>query len=142
VKKVYSDSQTINGATMNRKILYIDDNRQNLRLMQKMLNSAGYDVLEATDGISGIAAAHRELPSLILMDINLPGEDGYEVTARIKATPELAGIPVVAVTANSMQGDRERCLAAGCDAYIAKPITKSELLSTVSQYVKRNIVLF
>ena len=121
---------------MGTRILYIEDNPQNLRLVRKMLNMAGYDMLEARDGLSGVAVAARELPDLILMDINLPDINGLEATARLKASPQLAWIPVIALTANAMHGDRENCIAAGCDGYIPKPITRSELLSTVSFFLE------
>jgi CheY-like chemotaxis protein len=120
---------------MPRPILYVEDNPQNMRLVRKMLMSAGYQVIEAFDGFSGLEAVAAERPSLILLDINLPDIDGLEVTARIKSDPELASIPVVALTANAMHGDRERCLAAGCDGYIPKPITKNELLTTVAHFL-------
>ncbi|MBI1256789.1 MAG: response regulator [Chloroflexi bacterium] len=120
---------------MNHPILYVEDNPQNMRLVRKMLMSAGYQVIEAFDGFSGLEAVETEHPSLILMDVNLPDIDGLEVTARIKSDPDLAAIPVVALTANAMHGDRERCLAAGCDGYIPKPITKNELLTTVAYFL-------
>jgi two-component system, cell cycle response regulator DivK len=121
---------------MPARILCVEDNPQNMRLVRKMLNSAGYEVIEAVDGASGFAAAH-EMPDLILMDVNLPDIDGLEVTTRIKANPDLAHISVIALTANAMHGDRERCLAAGCDGYIPKPVTKSELLSTVGHFLNQ-----
>jgi CheY-like chemotaxis protein len=124
---------------MTGRILYIEDNPQNLRLVRKMLNLAGYDMLEATDGLSGVALAAREMPDLILMDINLPDINGLEATARLKASPQLSWIPVIALTANAMHGDRETCIAAGCDGYIPKPITKSELLSTVSFFLETSL---
>jgi two-component system cell cycle response regulator DivK len=120
---------------MTNQILYVEDNPQNMRLVRKMLTSAGYQVIEAFDGFSGLQAVAEERPSLILLDINLPDIDGLEVTARIKSDPELALIPIVALTANAMHGDRERCLSAGCDGYIPKPITKNELLTTVAHFL-------
>ncbi len=120
---------------MGAKILYIEDNPQNMRLVRKMLNIGGYEMVEATDGLSGVAIAAREVPDLILMDINLPDIDGLEATARLKASPQLAHIPVVALTANAMHGDRERFIAAGCDGYLAKPVTKNELLNTVAHFL-------
>jgi two-component system cell cycle response regulator DivK len=120
---------------MSNQILYVEDNPQNMRLVRKMLTSAGYQVIEAFDGFSGLQAVAEERPSLILLDINLPDIDGLEVTARIKSDPELALIPIVALTANAMHGDRERCLSAGCDGYIPKPITKNELLTTVAHFL-------
>ena len=120
---------------MSMKILCVEDNPQNMRLVRKILNGAGYEVVEAVDGISGIEVTLREQPRLILMDVNLPDIDGLEVTMRLKGMPEVSHIPVIALTANAMHGDRERCLAAGCNGYVPKPITKSELLLTVAQYV-------
>jgi two-component system cell cycle response regulator DivK len=117
------------------KILYIEDNPQNMRLVRKMLAGGGYEMLEACDGLSGLCIAAREKPDLILMDINLPDIDGMEATARLRSDPELAPIPVIALTANAMHGDRERFIAAGCDGYIAKPVTRTELLSAVAQYL-------
>ena len=117
------------------KILYIEDNPQNMRLVRKMLKLGGYDMIEAADGLTGVAVAAREMPDLILMDINLPDIDGLEATARLKASPDLAPIPVIALTANAMQGDRERFIAAGCDGYLAKPVTKNELLNTVAHFL-------
>lgn len=117
------------------RILYIEDNPQNMRLVGKMLKIGGYEMLEAVDGLSGVAAAAREKPDLILMDINLPDIDGLEATSRIKANPDTATIPVVALTANAMHGDRERFMASGCDGYLAKPVTKNELLNTVAHFL-------
>lgn len=120
---------------MMAKILYIEDNPQNMRLVRKMLKLGGYDMIEAADGLTGVAVAAREMPDLILMDINLPDIDGLEATARLKASPDLAPIPVIALTANAMHGDRERFIAAGCDGYLAKPVTKNELLNTVAHFL-------
>jgi len=117
------------------RILYIEDNPQNMRLVSKMLKIGGYDMIEAVDGLSGVAVAAREKPDLILMDINLPDIDGLEATARLKADPTLAHIPVIALTANAMHGDRERFIASGCDGYLAKPVTKNELINTVNHFL-------
>lgn len=124
---------------MTAKILYIEDNPQNMRLVRKILRSAGYDVLEATEGLSGVALAAREVPDLILMDINLPDINGLEATSRLKASPQLSWIPVIAVTANAMHGDRENCIAAGCDGYLAKPVMKNELLQTVATFLGQSV---
>jgi two-component system, cell cycle response regulator DivK len=118
-------------------ILCVEDNPQNMRLVRKILAGAGYQVIEAVDGLSGLQAIEEQMPDLVLIDINLPDIDGLEVTARIKAIPSLAVIPVVALTANAMHGDRERCLAAGCSGYVPKPITKNELLTTVAHFIKQ-----
>ncbi len=118
-----------------RRILYIEDNPQNMRLVRKMLSVGGYEILEASDGTSGLQMAFDERPDLILMDINLPDIDGMEITMRIKADPSTRHIPIVALTANAMYGDRERFTAAGCDGYLAKPVTKNELLTTIAQFL-------
>ncbi len=118
------------------KILYVEDNPQNMRLVRKILMAAGYEVIEATNGLSGVATAEREKPDLILMDVNLPDINGLEATSRLKANPPVAAIPIIALTANAMHGDRENCLAAGCDGYLAKPVMKNELLNTVALFLK------
>ena len=121
------------------RILYVEDNPQNMRLVRKILVAAGYDVIEATNGLSGIAMAEQEKPDLILMDVNLPDINGLEATTRLKASPH-AAIPIIALTANAMHGDRENCLAAGCDGYLAKPVMKNELLNTVALFLKHSPV--
>jgi two-component system cell cycle response regulator DivK len=120
---------------MAMRILCVEDNPQNMRLVRKILTSAGYEVLEAVDGMSGIQIAQAEHPNLILMDVNLPDIDGLEATTRLKSHTAMANIPVIALTANAMHGDRERCLAAGCNGYVPKPITKNELLNTVAHFL-------
>jgi two-component system, cell cycle response regulator DivK len=123
---------------MTARILCVEDNPQNMRLVRKILKSQGYIVLEAEDGTSGLTMAETEKPDLILMDVNLPDIDGLEVTRRIKAQDHLHHIPIVALTANAMFGDEERCLAAGCDGYIAKPVSKQKLLSNLTSYLDPN----
>ncbi|MFN8374624.1 MAG: response regulator [Anaerolineae bacterium] len=130
-----TSNQVICGENMPGKILCVEDNPQNMRLVRKMLGSVGYNILEASDGLSGLRIAAEEMPDLILMDINLPDIDGMEATQRIKADTLLAHIPVIALTANAMPGDRERFLQAGCDGYLSKPITKSELIALVGHFV-------
>lgn len=121
---------------MGAKILYIEDNPGNRMLVQRILLVEDYDVFEAEDGPTGIEIALREKPDLILMDMNLPDLDGYEMTRRIRAIPELAHIPIIAMTANVMQGDREKTLAAGCSGYIPKPIDVDELPNQVARFLK------
>src|SRR4030095_13520136 len=104
------------------KILYIEDNRENRMLVRAIMEAEGYSIVGAEDGLSGIEAAVREEPALILLDVNLPGIDGYEVVAVIKSFPAFATTPVLALTAYAMDGDRQRTLVAGCDGYIQKPI--------------------
>jgi two-component system, cell cycle response regulator DivK len=119
------------------KILYVEDNPQNMRLVRKILVAAGYEVIEATNGLAGIASAERDNPDLILMDVNLPDINGLEATSRLKAMPVVSEIPIIALTANAMHGDRENCIAAGCDGYLAKPVMKNELLNTVALFLKQ-----
>ncbi len=121
---------------MGAKILYIEDNPGNRTLVQRILLVEDYDVFEAEDGPTGIEIALREKPDLILMDMNLPDIDGYELTRRMRAIPELAHIPIIAMTANVMQGDREKTLAAGCSGYIPKPIDVDELPNQVARFLK------
>jgi len=125
---------------MTARILCIEDNPNNMRVVRKYLNMAGYIPLEATDGTSGLAMAASEVPDLILMDINLPDMSGVEVTAKIKAIPKLAHIPIIALTANAMYGDRERFLAEGCDGYVAKPVMYLELVNMISLYLNRRTI--
>lgn len=117
---------------MKKRVLYVEDNALNLRLVRKILQAAGYDVLEAMDGLTGVALAAAHTPDLILMDMNLPDIDGITATHHIKSNPQTTHIPVIALTANSMHGDRERFIAAGCDGYVPKPIAKNELLTIMS----------
>jgi two-component system cell cycle response regulator DivK len=118
------------------RILCIEDNPQNMRLVRKLLKHEGYEVLEAEDGLSGVHMAEHEKPDLILMDINLPDIDGLEATRRIKAQADLHPIPIVALTANAMYGDEERCLAAGCNGYVSKPVNKAKLLDVVTEFLQ------
>jgi CheY-like chemotaxis protein len=120
-----------------RRILYVEDNFQNKRLVKKVLVAKGYEVLEAEDGLQGIAIAARERPDLILMDINMPGIDGMEATSRLKSSPDLSHIPIIALTANAMRGDRERILAAGCDDYLQKPVDNTKLVELIERFLKQ-----
>jgi len=117
-------------------ILYIEDNPENRLLVKRVLEAEGYQVVEADSGSTGLQKAERLKPNLVLMDINLPEIDGYELTHRLKQMPHLAGVPVVAMTANVMKGDRERTLAAGCDGYIQKPIDVDQLPLQVARFMQ------
>ena len=117
------------------KLLYIEDNSENRMLVRAILEAEGYTIVEAEDGLSGIEAAVREEPVLILLDVNLPGIDGYEVVSVIKAFPALASTPVVALTAYAMEGDRQRTLVAGCDGYIQKPIDVDTFPRQVEEFL-------
>ncbi len=115
-------------------ILYADDNPRNHDFVRLALRSEDVRLLEAADGQAAIDIALRERPDVILMDINMPEINGLEATRRLKAMPDMAHTPIIALTANSMPGDRETCLAAGCDAYLIKPIIRHELLNTIHQF--------
>lgn len=119
---------------MPKRILYVEDNFQNKRLVRKILTAKGYEVLEADNGEAGVSMALEEGPDLILMDISIPGIDGIEATRQIKENPQTKSIPIVALTANAMRGDRERFLAAGCDDYLPKPISTPDLLRVIGEY--------
>src|SRR5215475_12651352 len=113
------------------KILYVEDNDDNVYMLKNRLTRAGFTVLIATDGAQGIAMAASEQPDLILMDLTLPKVDGEEATRRIKADPATRRIPVIALTANAMSGDREKALAAGCDDFDTKPVELPRLLDKI-----------
>lgn len=115
------------------RILVIEDNPANMALAAAVLGTQGHAVLQATNAREGIALAGRELPDLILVDVELPGMDGLEATAIIKRTAATSRIPIVALTASAMKGDRARCHAAGCDGYMTKPFEYRELLDLVSR---------
>jgi len=119
-----------------RRILYVEDDPVARLLVQRVLKTEGYEVLEAEDGLSGIESARRLRPDLILMDINMPDMDGYAVTTRLKSLEETRDIPVIALTANVMLGDREMSLAAGCDGYIAKPIDIDALPGQIAAFLE------
>jgi len=117
------------------KILYIEDNPENRMLVRAILESEGYTVVDAEDGLAGIEAAVREEPALILLDVNLPAIDGYEVVAILKSFPAFANTPVVALTAYAMEGDRQRTLVAGCEGYIQKPIDVDAFPRQVEEFL-------
>ncbi|MFN2271580.1 MAG: response regulator [Anaerolineae bacterium] len=121
-----------------KTVLYIEDNFHNRRIVRKILQSQGYSLIEAEDGISGLAMVQELKPPLVLLDIGLPGMDGLEVVGRIKADEALREIPVIALTASAMRGDRERFLAAGCDDYLSKPVQAMELINMVGAYYPSN----
>jgi two-component system cell cycle response regulator DivK len=118
-------------------ILYVEDNFDNRVLIRRVLESEGYEMTEASDAEDAMQKIHSVRPNLILMDINMPGVDGYALTARIKATPGFAAVPIVAVTANVMRGDREKSLEAGCDGYIQKPIDIDILSQQIERFLAR-----
>ncbi len=120
---------------MNKSILVIEDQEDNRRILRDLLTSAGYEVIETTTGEAGVTSAETHRPDLILMDIDLPGIDGYEATRRIKANPHLRQIPIIAVTSYGLSGDDIKAFEAGCDAYLSKPYSPRELLAKIREYL-------
>jgi len=117
-----------------RKLLYVEDNEDNLYMLQLWFDVLGdYEILSARDGAAGIAMAAAERPDLILMDLNLPEIDGWEATRRLKADPATCDIPIIALSAHAMAGDREKALATGCDDFDTKPIEFDRLLAKIEQ---------
>ena len=121
-----------------RKILVVEDNQDNREMVVKVLKFHGYQVVEAVDGEEAIEKAKSENPDLILLDIYLPKMDGYEATKILKRDGRLKDIPVIALTAHAMKGNREEALAAGCDGYIPKPIDVRELPKQIQHFLKPN----
>ncbi|MBI3031293.1 MAG: response regulator [Candidatus Rokubacteria bacterium] len=120
---------------MSRRVLVVEDHEENRRIMRDLLTSAGYEMIEAVTGEDGVTLAERERPDLILMDIQLPGLDGYEATRRIKANPALRAIPIIAVTSYALSGDDVKAREAGCNDYVTKPFSPRALLAKIRQYV-------
>ncbi len=122
---------------MKQNVLYIEDNADNMMLVQRALESRGYHLLKAMKGLDGVATAENEKVDLILLDINLPDIDGYEVAQRLRSSPkrELSRVPIIAVTANALKGDAQKALDAGCDVYMAKPINIRELWARVAGFL-------
>jgi two-component system, cell cycle response regulator DivK len=118
-------------------ILYVEDNDDNVYMMRGRLTRAGFTVVVAPDGEGGVAMAASEAPDLILMDLRLPGIDGWEATRRLKAAGETKNIPVVALSAHAMAGDREKALAAGCDDYDTKPVDFRRLLEKIQSILTK-----
>lgn len=118
-------------------ILYVEDNPDNRMLIRRVLTAEGYTVHEAPDAHAALDLLKTLHPDLILMDINMPDMDGYTLTAHIRALPNLGLIPIVALTANVMRGDRERSLEAGCDGYIQKPVDIDTLTQQIERFLKR-----
>lgn len=119
-----------------KNILLVEDNAVNRRLAGFILRSQGYQVSEATSAQEAFEMLKTERPDLIVMDIQLPGKDGLEITKELKGQPETADIPVIAVTSYAMKGDREKALAAGCSGYVTKPIDKTIFLAEIGRYLK------
>ena len=123
--------------TLNYNVLYIEDNPDNTMLVRRALEARGYKLLHSVTGINGVNMAETEEVSLILLDINLPDIDGYEVARRLRSSSKraLSTIPIIAITANALKGDAEKALNAGCDVYMSKPINIRELWARVEAFV-------
>lgn len=120
---------------MTPRILYIEDNEQNLYLVTFILQAHGWTVLQARSGEEGLVLAEREHPNLILLDIQLPVMDGYEIARRLRLLPELKRTPMVALTSYAMMGDREKALESGCDGYIEKPINPDTFVAQLEPFL-------
>ena len=121
---------------MSKRILVVEDHEENRRIVRDLLTSAGLEMIEAHTGEDGVRLAESERPDLILMDIQLPGLDGYEATRRIKANPALRSIPIIAVTSYALSGDEMKAREAGCDDYVAKPFSPRALLAKIREHLK------
>ena len=119
------------------KVLVVEDNEVNQQVIARLLRFRGFEVLVVGDGAEGVAAALAELPDVILMDMSLPGMNGWEATRQIKAQPATQAIPVIALTAHAMVGDREQALAAGCDDYDVKPVDIDRLVAKIEAQLAR-----
>ena len=119
------------------KILLVEDNEMNRDMLSRRLERRGYEVVIAVDGAEGVDKAGTEAPALILMDMSLPGVDGWDATRRIKAAPATRAIPVIALTAHAMSGDRERAVEAGCDDFDTKPVDLARLLGKIEALLAR-----
>jgi two-component system cell cycle response regulator DivK len=120
------------------KILLVEDNEMNRDMLTRRLQRRGYEVVVAVDGAQGLAMAQSETPAIVLMDISLPVLDGWEATRRLKMAPETKSIPVIALTAHAMTGDRERCIEAGCDDFDTKPVEIARLVGKIETLLQRS----
>jgi len=123
---------------MSKTILYVEDNEFNLKIVRQLLSRTSYRLIEAMDGESGVATAQRELPDLILMDVQLPKLSGLEATRQLRADAKTAAIPIVVITSFALSGDAEKAKAAGASAYLAKPYSPRELLQMIRNLVPEN----
>ena len=120
------------------KILLVEDNEMNRDMLSRRLVRKKFEVVIAVDGVGGVEMSISEAPNIIIMDMSLPELDGWEATRRIKANPQTKSIPVIAMTAHAMTGDREKCLQAGCDEYDTKPVELSRLLDKIKNLISKN----
>jgi two-component system cell cycle response regulator DivK len=124
---------TTSGA--RKKVLIVEDNELNMKLFHDLLTAFGYQTIQTRDGTKALELARSEKPDLVLMDIQLPEVSGLDVTKWLKSDPELAGIPVIAVTAFAMKGDEQRIREGGCEAYLSKPISVASFIATVKRFL-------
>jgi two-component system cell cycle response regulator DivK len=120
---------------MTKKVLAVEDNVTNMILISRVVGAEGYELLQADDGTKALEILSKQVPDLILLDINIPGIHGLDLARQLKADPFLARIPLIATTANVLLGDRERCLEAGCDDYLPKPLDIRELRELMRSYL-------
>jgi two-component system cell cycle response regulator DivK len=120
---------------MSKRILVIEDQEDNRRILRDLLTTVGYELIEAVTGEEGVSMAEEHRPDLILMDILLPGINGYDATRLIKAQPALRAIPIIAVTSYALSGDDARALEAGCEAYVTKPYSPRQLLAKIREFL-------
>jgi two-component system cell cycle response regulator DivK len=128
--------RTTSGERMTKRILVVEDQEDNRRIVRDLLRHAGFEVIEVGDGEQALSATAAQRPDVILMDIQLPHLDGYEATRRIKANPVLKHIPIIVVTSYALSGDEAKARAAGCDAYMAKPLSSKALLAKIREYAR------
>ena len=122
---------------MTAKLLYVEDNDDNVYMLARRLRRHGFEVVVAADGAQGVEAARQHRPDLVLMDLGLPVLDGWEASRRLKQAPETRAIPIIALSAHAMTGDRERALAAGCDDYDTKPVELDRLLAKIRALLRK-----
>ncbi len=122
---------------MTKRVLLVEDNPHNRKIFSGMLTHSGFEVVEAEDGHQAIAEMARQLPDIVLMDLSIPGIDGWEVTRRFKADARTKAVPIIALTAHAMRGDEERARAAGCDHYLAKPVSPKKVVEEVRKLLPK-----
>jgi two-component system cell cycle response regulator DivK len=122
--------------SVHKTVLLVEDNPHNRKIFSGMLTHSGFAVVEAEDGQQALEAVAKKLPDVILMDLSIPGVDGWEVTRRLKADARTQAVPIIALTAHAMRGDEERARAAGCDHYLAKPISPKKVVEEVRKILK------
>jgi len=121
------------------RILYVEDNEDNVYMLRRRLTKHGFDIIVAEDGAKGVEAARREKPDLILMDLSLPVLSGWDAARQLKAAPETVAIPIIALSAHALQGEREKALAAGCDEFETKPVDLPRLLEKIARFTAQGI---